>query len=306
MEEPRWKSAARRALRAAWPLGGIWRYNRLPHLHPAVPFVVLWSQKAASTTVLKWFFDKAGLLETALAYDPFAHHYETRIFKQQPGYADAVRRALRDPAVPVVKFVRDPAARAFSGYLFLNRGMLFDEDCKDPAAYWRREAVRFARGPGAKASAIFSFNEYLRWLKDSTPRDLDGHLAPQFTGIERPLGDRLSIFRIETIDEAFADLERRHGLPASAADAATAIGTATHHREKLQGADTLARILRDGLPDPRAEALALPEFDTAITQDHPETRDLILSVFAADYAAYPYPPPGRNAAALRAGPAPSP
>lgn len=283
----RLRAALRHQYRAIFPQSGMWQYNRLPLISETLPFLLLWSQKAASTVVLKWFFLKAGLLEEALRYNSFVHVFETEIFKKRPSYAHAVKKALENDGLPVLKFVRDPAARAFSSYLFLNRPLLYSLT-DDPAFYWRRRALQYARGANAPVDSIFSFTEFLSWLNEEARPDIDGHLAPQYTKIEEQLGTRLQIYRAEMLDEAIAEIETRFALPRTSDEELNAIRESKHHRPKDPRADTLERIINEGLPNPATTRLRLPEFDTATMQAYPKVKALISAYFADDYRAYGY------------------
>jgi len=283
----RLRAALRRQYRASFPQSGMWQYNRLPLASEKLPFVLLWSQKAASTVVLKWFFLKTGLLEDALRYDSFVHVYETDIFKKRPGYARAVKKALENNALPVIKFVRDPAARAFSSYLFLNRPLLFSPT-DDPAFYWRRRALRHVRGANAPVDSVFSFTEYLSWLNEDLRADIDGHLAQQYTKIEEQLGARLQICHAELLDDAITAIEKRFSLPQTSEDTLNGIRESNHHRNKDPRADTLERIINEGLPNPASTRLLLPEFDSKTMQAYPHVKSLISAYFADDYRAYGY------------------
>lgn len=277
----------RRQYRAIFPQSGVWQYNRLPLYSEKLPFLVLWSQKAASTNVLKWFFHHIGLLETALQYRRFAHHYENDIFKRAPGYVRSVRAAIDNKNIDAVKFVRDPAARAFSSYLFLNRPLLF-EPTDDLGFYWRRRVLRFIHGRNCPLDALFSFTDFLVWLNEAAPRHIDGHLARQYTTIEDRVAGRMKIFQIEAFDEATRSIEERYALPVTPRDQMQKIQSATHHNDKNAGADTLDRIIHEGLPNRETNPLPLPVFDTQTMRDYPRVAELIRAYFADDYCAYGY------------------
>ena len=261
--------------------------NRLPHYHERLPFIVLWSQKAGSTAVLRWFFEKTGLLEVALKHHPFVHRYESEVLKNEKSYAQKVRTVIQNKELPAVKFVRDPAARAFSGYLFLNRPLLF-ESTNDPAFYWRMHVLRFTKGKAASPDMRFSFNDYLLWLIEGAPRFLDGHFARQKTNMEEKFGDNLDTYKIETLTDAFRAIENRFILSLTPERKLNELAFSTHHIEKHADADTLEMVLREGLPNPADQSVKIPVFSSKIMQTHPDTAELIKTYFAADYKSYGY------------------
>src|SRR5215813_12880764 len=102
---------------------------RVPLWHEAFPFVILWSEKSNCTAVAKWFFLQIGRLDEALAYSPWIHDFEIKVYKT----GDYIRRCVDaiNSGAKVVKFVREPYARTYSGYLELCRPH-FDE----PVEHW--------------------------------------------------------------------------------------------------------------------------------------------------------------------------
>lgn len=281
------RAALRDRYRAVFPHTGVWQYNRLPLYSDKLPFIILWSQKAASTVVLKWFFQRIGLLETALEYNSFAHVYETEVFKKRPGYVRSLKAAIADKNIGVIKFVRDPAARAFSSYLFLNRAPLYTLS-DDPAYFWRQRILRYAYGADARADSVFSFTTYLEWLNEAAPRDIDGHLAPQFTSIESSLEERLQIYRAEKFDELIKAIEECFSITATPGEEIEPLRELTHHRPKFLRADTLDEIVNEGLPNPAQRRVSIPKFNSRTMQNYPQLKELIGAYFTDDYRAYGY------------------
>lgn len=268
---------------------GVHQYNRVPLFDRRLPFVLLWSQKAGSTTVLKWFFDKLGLLDEALRYHHFAHIYELEVYKKRSGYADDVKKALRDPDTPAIKFVRDPAARAFSGYLVLCAKAEFESN-EYPSHYWRGRLIKWVYGSSGDFDARVSFMDYLKWLAQENPLFLDGHLAPQYTDIEEELGDRLSIYRVEDLPDAFAAVERRFGLKPFDPAQQDRIVTSGHHYRKDDCVDVFETVLNEGVNTPVRPGDPIPKVTTGMLQAYPEAMELVRARFANDYRAYGYDP----------------
>lgn len=268
---------------------GIHQYNRIPLFDRRMPFVVLWSQKAGSTTVLKWFFDKLGLLDEALRHHQFAHRYELEVYKKRPGYADDVKKALHDPNMPAIKFVRDPAARAFSGYLVLCAKAEF-ESTEYPRHYWRGRLIKWLYGSSGDVDARVSFMDYLKWLAQENSSFLDGHLAPQYTDIEKELDDRLIIYRVEDLPDAFTMVEQRFGLTSVEPAQLDRIMQSDHHYRKDDSAGVFETVLNEGVNMPVRRNDPMPKVTTSMLQSYPEAMGLVQACFAKDYRAYGYDP----------------
>src|SRR3990167_7963600 len=91
---------------------------RVPMWHPDLPFIVLSSQKAAATVTARWVFLQLGLLTDAMSKKSLRHTHQFRmnVFQKRPNYMRDLINAVRR-GTPVIKFVRDPYARAYSIYL---------------------------------------------------------------------------------------------------------------------------------------------------------------------------------------------
>jgi hypothetical protein len=72
---------------------------------------VMWSYKAACTTVIKWLFQQNGLLPEALAYNSWVHKYRLRQYQKSERYLSRLKR-LSSGGFEVVKIVRDPPGRS--------------------------------------------------------------------------------------------------------------------------------------------------------------------------------------------------
>jgi hypothetical protein len=258
----------------------------VPLHHPDLPFVLLTSQKAGSTSVAKWFFLKAGLLEEAQAHSAWIHDYEQEVFTRRPGYLRAVRRAI-DAGIDVVKVVRDPAARAFSGYLELNEHWAVLNRLDHWTVYWRMRVIRDLFGRDGDYIEPFSFVQYMGWLSQQNQKRLNPHLAPQRTALERGLGNRLHARRIEDGLELFYALERTYDLAASEADQLATLLASSHHNDKAPvDAEGLRTALREGYRAHRPAGSRFPEVRTNTLDQDPETAALVRSVFRVDYDAY--------------------
>lgn len=275
------------------PQNQLVQYGRTPLYHPDVPFVVLTSQKAGSTAVAKWFFLLTGLLEEAEAHSPWIHDFEQQVFIRRKGYLRTVRRAIGG-GLPVVKVVRDPTARAFSGYLELNEHWAVLQRLDHWTVYWRRRVIRDLFGPDGDYAQPFSFVDYLGWLARQPTRRVNPHLAPQRTELEQRLLGRLHLRRLEDGIDVFLDLERDHGLPPSDPGELRSLVSSPHHNEKarLDGAG-LSAALREGYRAFRPADAAFPELRTDALGHDPEVKALLRACFELDFEAYAslYPSP---------------
>ncbi len=199
---------------------------RVPLHDPRLPFVILWSQKAACTTVVKWVFAQLGLLDDALAHHPWVHNYENEVFKARRGYTKECISAIQS-GKPVIKFVRNPYARAYSGYL---------ETCGahviKPEPHWsknvRSRVLRALTGFDELSELAYSFNQFARWVSMQPLFGLDPHLAPQFQIFE--YGIDVRVIPVEQGREAFAALEREFGLSGQSSN--DQIFQSGHHHPK--------------------------------------------------------------------------
>lgn len=181
---------------------------RVPLHDPRLPFIILWSQKSACTTVVKWVFAQLGLLNEALAHHPWVHNYENEVFKARRGYMKECVGAIQS-GKPVIKFVRNPYARAYSGYL---------ETCGahvlKPEPHWsknvRVRVLRGLTGSDRLPELAYSFNQFARWLSMQPLFALDPHLSPQYQDVED--GFDVRVVQVEEGREAFVRLEQEFGL----------------------------------------------------------------------------------------------
>ncbi|PWE16631.1 hypothetical protein DDZ18_12780 [Marinicauda salina] len=285
------RPAAQAAL--AWALGqrGLAEHGRLPLWDPALPFLLCLSQKAASTTALKWWLHHLGRLDEALAHDRWIHNFETGVIKAAPGYRRGVEAAVRD-GLPIVKVVREPTARAYGGYLSLHEKHVFNPERRHWAAPWRAAALAFAHGAGTPLETRLSFHDYLRWLNATPVWRMDGHFAPQHGHVDRACADRISYVRIEDGADAFRAIEARFGLETSSDARMEALGQSFHHsRQAASDAAARREAVETGIDPLTYRRTPAPAIDAAALRDHPATRDLLARYFARDYDAFGYARP---------------
>ena len=201
---------------------------RVPLYHERVPVVVLWSEKAACTTVVKWYLSQVGILLRALNYHNWIHNFENEVFKTSDGYlekcADAMNRGQ-----PVIKFVRNPYTRLYSGYLeTCRRRVLTDNE------HWstqtRKAVLTDLVGEDTELEYAYSFNQFVDWLDHKKGRGLDPHLSIQYQAYEEKLD--IDLIKLEGSNAVFQDVEGRYGLKNT--KGRPVIYKSGHHHKKQQ------------------------------------------------------------------------
>ena len=216
---------------------------RVPLYHERVPFVVLWSEKAACTTVVKWFFSQVGILQKALRYHNWIHNFENEVFKASPDYLVKCAEAINN-GKPVIKFVRDPFARLYSGFLETCSRRVLTDDVHWSTAV-RRSVLTDLLGKESELEYSYSFMQFVNWLDRNNPGLLDPHLAPQFQNYERAID--ITLVKLDGTNNAFQELERAYGLKDT--QGRPAIYKSGHHHKKQQRPiETQIRSLSLGMP----------------------------------------------------------
>lgn len=272
------------ALRALVPVS----FGRRPPLwSPAFPFLLLWSHKAASTALAQWFFAQIGSPhlrsgpDAARRYAGLGiHAYQFKEYCRGPVYRFHCRRALHG-AGPVIKFVRDPAARAFSAFLATRRGVVLAQ----PTFWGARVSRELLAWKGLDdPAAPYSFAEFVEWMAATPPERQNPHVRGQWMPFES--GRRIEIVPIEDLVSRLGELERRFGLP-SVSDRAGLLSSG-HHRapgDRCEGS-ALETLLRVPVPPGGYERQRAPVVDSATLRDT-AIGSRLREVLEGDYRAYP-------------------
>lgn len=201
---------------------------RIPLYHPDFPFIILWSEKAGCTTVVKWFFRHINVLDDALTYSNWVHDYENSVFKREEKYVDLLKHAI-SKKTPIVKFVRDPYARTFSGYLELCKLQNFNKK-----NHWandvRRSVMKGIAGFEADPEYGFSFFQYLKWLSEQDQSYLNSHIQNQYMDYEAKL--KIRYFKMENFNYGINDLEAEYNLPLTPKWVLNKFSHSGHHFKK--------------------------------------------------------------------------
>ena len=91
------------------------KYTRTYHIHPNKHIVVIWSAKAACSTVNYMYFEHEGLLKEALRYSTWIHDY--RRYYQKYNKRLRLNYIHRVPFNRYIQFCVNPYRRAVSSYL---------------------------------------------------------------------------------------------------------------------------------------------------------------------------------------------
>ena len=255
---------------------------RAPLHHERVPFIVLWSEKAACTTVVKWFFSQAGLLRRALSYHRWIHNYENEVFKADDDYLDRCANAINE-GKPVIKFVRDPYARLYSGFLETCRRRVLT-DAEHWSALARKAVLTDLLGKDSALEYAYSFIQFVKWIDRSKSENFDPHIAQQFQSYERKVD--IELVKLDGSNSVFQELEKRYGLKDTYGR--PAIYKSGHHHVKQQRSiEEQVRSLNLGMPvlrDIKFDIYDVTPQAIAIT----DAGKIIRKIFQADFGAYGY------------------
>lgn len=256
--------------------------TRIPLHHKDFPFVIMWSEKAGCTSIVKWFFWHLGLLDEAIKHHPWVHNYENEKFKSRSGYVHDCIKAI-EGGKPVIKFVRNPYRRTFSGYLELCSPKI-TQGAAHWTKQWRRQVVSHLTGYTDELEYGFSYRQYVDWLTAQPKNFLDLHLRPQFQPVERDL--ELSYCRIDETPDFLQALEKEFGLKSSAGH--EALFDSEHHHKKVSIAPRPAIFFFDvAIPVRRTRHFHIIE-PTLEEIRRDATGMKIARYFSDDFTAYGY------------------
>lgn len=249
----------------------------LPLQQPGFPVAVCWSAKSGCTTVLKWFLAHNGLLDEALAYSDWIHHYREEKLFAAKGYAFQCERLFKRNHRHTlnIKVIRDPASRAVSSFLHLLRNERDANRWPDSV-----EVIRWKAAVGLAGQRGLSFQQFLMYVaaQQVNHRLIDPHFRPQYDARQDPGVDVL--IRLEDLSAGLSAVEDRCGLPHVDVEQLSR----SHHHNPAN-AD-------HGWPsDPAAfpaDLDCLHELGTPPVRDFldAETRLLIRTAYWTDYEAY--------------------
>lgn len=252
------------------------KQSPVPLYSEAAGIGLLWSAKAGCTFAVKWLYFQEGILEEALAYDPWPHRYRQDVYYSRPGYLGKLDR-IPLLGERVVKFVRNPYDRVVSSYLFLC------EAWSRPELKHRNvlDGLRAYVGRPIGHGELFTFREFVGFLSSIDLDSTDIHLRRQIHACERS-GDLrdMTIVRIEESEERLPDVERQLGLRSSDYDR---LRYSKHHTERAPTSDFVgdkAFATTIGVATPPAQAF----YDDELLRQ-------IAKLYGPDLERYGYGPP---------------
>lgn len=178
---------------------------------------LLWSAKAGCTLAVKWFFYQLGLLDEALEYSSWIHHYRVREFCHSDIYREGVQRAARG-GYRYIKVVRNPYQRAVGSFLHLVKTHGAKDFHRPVDEYLGRD---LDDAPGIK------FSEFVDFLESIDLHSCDIHYRVQLHGLEREgLIKADYVLKLDDLARDLPILERRLGLSAAPL---VELGQSHHH-----------------------------------------------------------------------------
>jgi len=262
---------------------------RTPLYRPGFPFILMATQKAGSTFLVRWFFWQIDLLGEASAYRQAefglaVHRYEYEVFKSADQYKENIADAIQS-GVPLVNFMRCPFERVFSSFMELNNrrfSELLEAGRSSPAMEIRRAVLQRAYGEDVPLDYPLSFGDYLDWLAEQDISTVEGHhrqqTGPQYTlpGVRH--------YRLLEAGKVLARLEEEFGLKRS--DTESELFASGHHHAKAPlGAGATKLLLERGVPMNRPKTMPLPSLDRAMLEQLGYGR-AIADIFRDDLRLY--------------------
>ena len=255
--------------------------HRMPLHAPDFPLVLLYTGKAGSTSLIKWFLFQIGKLDEALELHPRVHRYRKSVLLRQPGYRWRATRLIISRQKPIFKLVRNPYNRAVSSFL-----ATLSHTREHESNPWGRSPIAAARklaGKPASPIPALSFRDFVRFLaKNGTERwNMNGHVARQHVPGEDGRIDR--IIRLERFAAEMRQIEREYRLAESPDEL---ISQPHHQRAQAEAAASYSSCAADlELTSPDVRQGRFPPYDVFYDD---ETRRLVRQCFAADFEAYGY------------------
>lgn len=236
-------------------------------------FGVIWSAKSGCTQALLWFLAHCGLLRAAAFYSFWPHNFREQVVYRSETYHSWLREC--DLAeMRWVRVIRDPFKRAVSSY----RHILL-------TAY-EDERISAQLGRAVTKASGYSFMEFLTYLSANDLTCCDIHYIQQYNPIEKHVLPIVINIDQGDADSAFAAAERTLGLPPlprhearTLREERARIAALLHaQRAEASGADMANERF-----NAETSLGQWPDYSAFLTE---ETRNLVSTLYAADYDAY--------------------
>ena len=248
-------------------------------IDPASKICMGWTARAACTFAVSIFFEHLGLLDKALAYNPFVHEYRTDVMDRRfVGSADH----CTGPGVTAFKIVRNPFARATSSY----GHQMGTEFSHNPQMSWA-----MTNAMGQTDLHRVSFLLWLKAVRKVTFSQLDIHSRPQATAPERN-GQVVfdPVCKLEgDLEACLGAVNRRTGANFSMARAAES--SASHNAEHQELSGDVADRPYGSFPLSSADhsSKVFPEpSDFYRGSKGAEAAALVVELYGVDFELYKY------------------
>jgi hypothetical protein len=255
--------------------------HRVPLHARNFPLVLLYTARAGSSALIKWFLFQTGHLDESAVLRRGVHRFERSVRLRDPWYAWKALRLVAFHEKPIFKLVRNPYDRAVSSFL-----SMIIHSRPEQANPWGRKPVASARqlaGKPAAASPALSFRDFLRFLahNGTASGQINGHIARQHLAGEDRYIDRL--IRLEQFAEEIRQIESEYNLAQSPLEW---IGILRNEGSPSLGEHSSSPCLADlEMTAVQLEDGRFPPY-AAFYDD--ETRGLVRECFSADFKAYGY------------------
>ncbi|SDY91745.1 sulfotransferase family 2 domain-containing protein [Thermoactinomyces sp. DSM 45892] len=224
-----------------------------PLYHEDLPIILFWSPKAGCTSLNKWFFFQIGLLDEAISYNPWIHHFRIKYMGQE-NYAIWTKH-IREGTKKVYKLVRNPYTRAVSSFVYY---------LENPSTL--------------KAPNPCSFKDFLLHMKQYREKNmgLDRHLAPQYYPFEQRMN--IEYIYLEKFESEIRTIESKYGLLHSPLED---LCRSKHHRNPVEVERSVA-VKMFSFSDLKTQ---MPSYQSFYTE---ETADLVQQIYKLDFEKYNY------------------
>jgi hypothetical protein len=260
--------------------------------------VISWSTKAGCSHVLLWAFVHNGLLDEALAYDPWPHKFRMHVYQKRAVYKQPLHALLRSGGRghTLLKVTRDPKARLVSIFRHACRFAFLRDQVRETLGFDMRKC----------GLSLADFDAVLERLPLAPPTRVDPHLRVQSSPLWDMAFDRVITLNIDEVDldASLNAFEAELGLPCTDFAGLPAFRALheTHHARlhtlaghgpietrRFRPADTAAFPKQQLMASPLLERMARQHY--ALDYGRVATSDTAGVLFARDRLALAGPPP---------------
>jgi Sulfotransferase family len=243
------------------------------------PLVLLYTARAGSAALIKWFLFQTGYLDQATELHRGVHRLSRSAQLRHRDYGWQALRLIVTHEKPIFKLVRNPYDRAVSSF----RSTVFHTREKQSNPWGRKIVTAARKYSGKPLTAELSFRDFLRFVAmNGTEIGLiNGHVARQHVAGEDGFIDR--IMKLECFAEEIRRIESEYGLAPSPLESIVGL----RHEGSRLPEETNCMVCAADLEITSAYVRQgrFPPYE-AFYDD--ETRRLVRDCYAADFEAYGY------------------